>query len=148
MGEATEAGSTDPSEPLISSQAAGLSESSLTITRQQLAFVGWTMTLLAFIVVLNLWVEFNDKVVIDSFALSIATAAVLLGLVVLILRFEHRTKSWFAAREGTVYRVLAPASTLLILFLSKFAILEVVDIIFGEHVEPVSYTHLRAHETT
>ena len=135
MGEATEPVRTDPSEPDITNQPAERSGPALTITRQQLAFVGWTMTLLAFIVVLNLWVELNDKVVIDSFALSIATAAVLLGLVVLILRFEHRTKRWFAAREGTLYRVLAPASTLLILFSSKFAILEVVDIIFGEHVE-------------
>ena len=109
--------------------------STLTITRQQLAFTGWTMTLLAFVVVLNLWVEINDAVIIDSFAISIATAAVLLALVVVILRLEHSTKRWFAAHEGTLYRVLAPVSTLLILFLSKFAILEVVDIIFGEHVE-------------
>jgi hypothetical protein len=60
---------------------------------------------------------------------------VLLLLVVLILRFEHATTAWFAAREGRIYRVLGPASTLLILFLSKFLILEVVDIIFGDHVE-------------
>ena len=116
-------------------ESEGRAASPLSISRAQLTFVGWTMTLLAFIVVLNLWVEFNDAVIIDSFTLSIATAAVLLGLVVLILRFEHRTKSWFAAREGTAYRVLGPISTLLILFLSKFVILEVVDIIFGEHVE-------------
>ena len=110
-------------------------EPPLTITRQQLTFVGWTMTLLAYIAVLNLWVEVNDAVVIDSFVISIATAAVLLGLLVLILRFEHRTKRWFAVREGTLYRVLGPVSTLVILFLSKFVILEVVDIVFGEHVE-------------
>ncbi len=107
----------------------------LTITRRQLAFVGWTMTLLAYIVVLNLWVEINDNVVIDSYFISIATAVVLLALVVVILHLERRTKRWFASREGTVYRVLTPVSTLLILFPSKFVILEVVDIIFGEHVE-------------
>jgi hypothetical protein len=107
----------------------------LTITPRQLTFVGWTMTLLAFIVVLNVWVEINDRVIIDSFILSIATAAVLLALVVLILRFEHRTKRWFASHEGQLYRVLGPVSTLAILFLSKFLILEVVDIIFGQHVE-------------
>lgn len=110
-------------------------EAPLTITRRQLAFVGWTMTLLAYIVVLNLWVEINESVIIDSFVISIATAAVLLLLVVIILRFEHATTAWFAAREGSLYRLLGPASTLLILFLSKFVILEVVDIIFGEHVE-------------
>jgi hypothetical protein len=111
----------------------------LTITRWQLVYVGWTLTLLAYIVVLNLWVELNDKVVIDSFVISIATAAVLLALLVLILGFEHRVKAWFAQREGTVYRLLGAASTLLILFLSKFVILEVVDIVFGEHVELGSF---------
>ena len=111
----------------------------LSITRLQLTYVGWTMTLLAYIVVLNLWVEFNAKVVIDSFVISVFTAAVLLALVVAILGLEHRVKEWFAAREGRIYRVLGTVSTLLILFLSKFVILEVIDIIFGEHVELGSF---------
>ncbi len=106
----------------------------LTITKWQLAYVGWTMTLLAYIVVLNLWVEFNDAVVIDSFIISIFTAAVLLVLLVVILGLEHRVKTWFDAREGTLYRVAGTASTLVILFLSKLVILEVIDWIFGEHV--------------
>jgi len=107
----------------------------LTITKWQLTYVGWTLTLLAYIVVLNLWVEFNHSVVIDSFVISIATSVVLLVLLVIILGLEHNVKHWFAQREGGVYRVLGTASTLLILFLSKFVILEVVDIIFGEHVD-------------
>ena len=107
----------------------------LTITKWQLVYAGWTLTLLAYITVLNLWVEFNEAVVIDSFVISIATAVVLLALLVVILGLEHRVKAWFAAREGTAYRVLGAASTLLILFLSKFVILEVVDFIFREHVE-------------
>ena len=111
----------------------------LTITRAQLTYAGWTMTLLAYIVVLNLWVESNDAVVIDSFVISILTAAVLLVLVVIILGLEHRVKAWFAAREGTLYRVLGAASTILILFLSKFVILEVIDVIFGVHVELGSF---------
>ena len=107
----------------------------LEITKWQLVYVGWTLTLLAYIVVLNLWVEFNPSVIIDSFIISIATSVVLLVLLVIILGLEHRVKHWFAQREGTVNRVLGTASTLLILFLSKFVILEVVDVIFGEHVE-------------
>ena len=111
----------------------------LTITKWQLVYAGWTLTLLAYIVVLNLWVEFNGKVIIDSFAISIATSVVLLVLLVVILGLEHRVKAWFARREGSVYRILGTVSTLLILFLSKFVILEVVDIIFGEHVELGSF---------
>lgn len=111
----------------------------LTITRWQLVYVGWTLTLLAYIIVLNLWVEFNSKVVIDSFVISIATSVVLLVLLVIILGLEHRVKGWFAQREGAAFRVLGTVSTLLILFLSKFVILEVVDLIFGEHVELGSF---------
>ena len=109
--------------------------SRLTITRAQLAYVGSTMTLLAYVVVLNLWVQINPAVVIDSFVISIFTAAVLLALLVLILGLERRVKSWFDAREGTIYRVVGTFSTLLILFLSKFVILEVIDFIFGDHVK-------------
>ena len=107
----------------------------LSITKWQLVYAGWTLTLLAYIVVLNLWVEFNPSVVIDSFLISIATSVVLLVLLVIILGFEHRVKHWFAQREGTLNHVLGMVSTLFILFLSKFVILEVIDIIFGEHVE-------------
>jgi hypothetical protein len=107
----------------------------LTITKWQLVFAGWTLTLLAYIVVLNLWVEFNPSVVIDSFVISIATSVVLLVLLVIILGLEHRVKHWFAQREGTAYRIVGTASTLIILFLSKFVILEVIDFIFKEHVE-------------
>ena len=64
----------------------------LSITRWQLVYAGWTLTLPA-----------------------------------------------FAQREGSFYRVLGTASTLPILFLSTFVILEVVDLIFGEHVELGSF---------
>lgn len=47
MGGAPDRGRTEPSEQ------ADPHEPLLTITRQRLTFVGWTMTLLAFIVVLN-----------------------------------------------------------------------------------------------
>jgi hypothetical protein len=107
----------------------------ISITKWQLVYVGWTLTLLAYVVVLNLWVEFNPSVVIDSFIISIATSVVLLLLLVIILGLEHRVKHWFAQREGAFFRVLGTVSTLLILFLSKFVILEVIDFIFGEHVE-------------
>jgi len=106
----------------------------LMITKWQLAYVGWTMTLLAYIVVLNLWVEFNEAVIIDSFVISIFTAVVLLVLLVVILGLEHRVKEWFTAHEGTFYRVVGPLASLVILFLSKLVILEVIDFIFGEHV--------------
>lgn len=107
----------------------------LTITRAQNAYVGWAMTLLMYIVVLNLFVEYVDSIVIDSFTISIFTSLVLLILLVVILGLEHRVHDFFAEREGTAWRVAGAFAVLAILFSSKFVILEVIDIIFGEHVE-------------
>jgi len=107
----------------------------LTITRAQNTFVGWTATLLLYIVVLNLFVEYVDSIVIDSFTISIFTAFVLLLLLVAILGLEHRVGEAFARREGTAWRIGGAIATVAILFLSKFVILEVIDIVFGEHVE-------------
>jgi hypothetical protein len=107
----------------------------LSVTSRQLKWAGWSMTLLAYIVVLNLFEEYVGNVVIDSFTISILTSIVLLVLLVIVQRFEHRVHGWFVVREGTVYRVLGPISVLSILFVSKLVILEVVDFIFGEHVE-------------
>ena len=63
------------------------------------------------------------------------TAIVLKALLNVILRLEHRIASYFRTREGTIYRLLQVVSMWSILFLSKFVILEAIDIIFGEHVE-------------
>jgi len=86
-------------------------------------------------VVLNLFVEYVDSIVIDSFTISILTAVLLKALLDAIVGLEHRVAGYFASREGTVYRVLGGVSVFAILFLSKFLILEVVDLVFGDHVE-------------
>jgi hypothetical protein len=42
---------------------------------------------------------------------------------------------FFKSRPGKLSNLLRIIATWLILFLSKFLILEVVDLVFGEHVE-------------
>jgi FlaA1/EpsC-like NDP-sugar epimerase len=106
-----------------------------TITWAQNAYVGWTMTLLMYIVILNLFVKYVDAVVIDSFTISIFTSVVLLAMLVTILGLEHRVHAFFDARKGTAWRIGSTIATLGILFLSEFVILEVIDIVFGEHVD-------------
>jgi hypothetical protein len=104
-------------------------------TRRQLIFFSWTKDVLIYVVVLNLFVEYVDKVVIDSFTISILTAVLLKALLDVILAIEHRVGHFFGAQTGTLSRFLRIMSTWLILFLSKFLILEVVDLVFGDHVE-------------
>lgn len=105
------------------------------MTEAQQRYTSWMKDVLVYTVVLNLFVEYSSAIVIDSFTISILTALLLKALLDLIIGLEHRTRSWFFSHEGSVYRVLGILTTWLILFLSKFVILEVVDIVFGDHVE-------------
>ena len=99
-------------------------------TKRQLIFFSWTKDVLIYIIVLNLFVEYNPKIIIDSFTISIFTAILLKVLLEIILKLEHKVSEIFKTHK--VVRILL---VWLILFGSKFLILEVVDIVFGEHVE-------------
>ena len=88
----------------------------------QQVFLSWVTELLVDIVVLNLFVEFVDTVVIDSFAISILTAVLLKLMVDAVKGFEQRASSYFAAKPGAVWRTLRIVAVWLILFLSKFVI--------------------------
>ena len=99
-------------------------------TRQQMIFTSWAKDVLIYIIVLNLFVEYNPKIIIDSFTISIFTAVLLKILLEVILKLEHKVSEVFKS-----YKVLRILLVWLILFGSKFLILEVVDMVFGNHVE-------------
>jgi uncharacterized protein involved in propanediol utilization len=48
---------------------------------------------------------------------------------------EHRVGAFFDKREGSFFKFIGIATKFLILFTSKLIILEVVDFVFGDHVE-------------
>jgi len=106
------------------------------ISGGQLLFVGVTTNVLVNVIVLNLFVEYFDKVVIDRFTISLFTAVLLSALVWLITKIEERVHHFFFdEHDSTGSRVLGVIAIWGILFGSKFAILEVVDWVFGDHVE-------------
>jgi len=98
-------------------------------TRGQMIFFSWTKDVLIYVVVLNLFVEYSPQVIIDSFPLSIFTAILLKVLLEIIMTLEHKVADVFKANK-----VLRIFFVWLILFSSKFLILEFVNIVFGEHV--------------
>ena len=104
----------------------------ITVSRQQSLFISWTTAVLLNIVILGLFVEYSDRIVIDSFTIAIFTAVVLRALVEATLRLEHWVRDFLGKRGGTVNRFFAAWA---ILFSSKFVILEVIDIIFRDDVE-------------
>jgi len=107
----------------------------VTITEKQHRFASWTSDVLVYIVVLNLFVEFVDAIVIDSFWISILTAVLLKALLDIVVGLEHRVGAYFDKLGGSFIKFIGIATKFLILFTSKFIILEVVNIVFGEHVE-------------
>lgn len=107
----------------------------ITITTGQRTFASYASDVLIYLVVLNLFVEYTDVIEIDSFTISIFTAFVLKILLDVVLAAEHRVSSFFAQRAGRAADVLRVLGVWLILFSSKFLILEVIDLIFGDHVE-------------
>jgi len=90
---------------------------------------------LIYTVVLNLFVEYAEAIRIDSFTISILTAILLKTMLVIVGRFEHRVQHYFERKEGTLFKILGYVVIFLILFLSKFLILEVVNLVFGDRVE-------------
>jgi hypothetical protein len=107
----------------------------VTISKKQEIFFSWASDVLIYTVVLNLFVEYVDAVVIDSFTISILTAVLLKVLLDVVMGFEHRVHNYFAGKEGAFFKVAGTISLFAVLFLGKLFILEVVNLVFGDHVE-------------
>ena len=104
------------------------------VTHAQALFASWVTDVLVYIVVLNLFVEYVPKVITESFTISIFTAVVLKFLIDAIAGLERRVRGWFGEREGKLWRALGVIAVFSILFISKFVVLEIIGIIFGERV--------------
>ena len=107
----------------------------VTVTRAQMAYASWSIDVLVYTVVLNLFVEYSEAVRIDSFTISVLTALLLKLILVFLERIEDRVHHYFEQKEGTVYKVLNFVMTIAILILGKLFILEAVDFVFGDRVE-------------
>jgi hypothetical protein len=115
-----------------------------TMTSAQASFVSWVSAVLVDIVVLNLFVEFVHTVVIDSFYISILTAVLLKLMVDAVKGLEQRVSAYLAGKQGAAWKPVRFLAVWLILFLSKFVILEVVNVVFGSHVELGSFIEILA----
>ena len=107
----------------------------VTITSEQQWFMSWASDVLVYIVVLNLFVEFVDAIVIESFWISILTAVLLQALLSVVVGFEHHVGELFEPMGGTWSRIAEVTAKFLILFTSKLLILEIVNFVFGDQVE-------------
>jgi len=102
--------------------------------KQQQIFIRVFTAVLIDLVVLNIFDEFWENVIIDSFTISLLAAFLLQILLLITIRIEHRISAFFNKLSGGFYKVLKILSIWAVLFSSKFAILEILDLVFGEKV--------------
>lgn len=101
----------------------------------QALFVRYLLAVLIDLVVLGLFNEYSEKVQINGFTTALLAAVLLQILLKLTLVLEHHVANWFKARPGTAWRITRFLSAWLILFGSKFVILEAIVLAFGDDVQ-------------
>lgn len=97
-------------------------------------FLRYYTAVLIDLVVLNLFVEYSPYVQIDSFTISVLAAILLQVLLKLTLVIEHKAAAFFNSKPGTAAKVMRWFVAWLILFGSKFVILEALNFTFGDRV--------------
>jgi hypothetical protein len=90
--------------------------------------------LFVYVVVLNLFVEYLPMVVSETFTLSVLTAVLLKVVLEVVVAAKTRIRAWFGAATGVPGKTLAAIALWAVLFGSKFVVLEVVDLVFGDAV--------------
>ena len=106
-------------------------EATLPSDRQRLFVLFFTGTLID-LVVLGLFSEHTDKVYVASFTTALLAAVVLQALLKLTIIAEHRVLALFKGKAGVAWTSLKFFVAWLILFGSKFVILEALSLAFEE----------------
>jgi hypothetical protein len=105
-----------------------------TPSNKQRLFVRYFTAILIDLTVLNLFVEYSEHVVIDSFTISLLAAVLLQVLLKLTIALEHRVAAYFKAKPGGFAKFMRYFTAWLFLFGSKFVILEALVFAFGDAV--------------
>jgi hypothetical protein len=103
-------------------------------TDSQRLFVRYFTGILIDLLVLNLFVEYSKKVYVDTFTTSLLAAVLLQILLKVTIAIEHRVGAYFKAKPGGLMTFLRYFFAWLVLFGSKFVILEALSFAFGDNV--------------
>lgn len=87
-----------------------------------------------YVVVLSLFVEYFPQVVSETFTLSLLTAILLKGVLEVVVAVKNRVKARFRAASTPFGKVVAAFMLWLVLFGSKFVVLELIHLIFRDSV--------------
>ena len=107
----------------------------------QRTFVRYFTAILIDLVVLNLFAEYWKKVHVDTFTTSLLAAILLQVLLKLTLKFEHWLAGFFKNKPGGWWKFMRYFSAWLVLFGSKFVILEALAMSFGDKLRFEGWMH-------
>jgi len=101
---------------------------------RQRASLRYFTAVLVDLVVLNLFVEYWEHVSADSFTVTLLAAVLLQLLLKLTILLEHWVAAYFNAKPGRFARFMRFFSAWVVLFGSKFVILEALALAFGDNL--------------
>ena len=87
-----------------------------------------------YVVVLNLAVEYLPAVITETFTLSLLTAVLLKLVLEVVVALKDRVKSRLRAATGPAGKIGGALLLWLLLVSSKFVVLEIVALVFGDQV--------------
>lgn len=88
-----------------------------------------------YVIVLNLAVEYMPAVITETFSLSLLTAVLLKVVLEVVVAIKNRAKKRFKSADTPVGKVVAFLMLWGVLVGSKFVVLELVALLFGDSVK-------------
>ena len=110
-------------------------------SERQRIFARYLFGILIDLLVLNLFAEYWDKVFVDTFTTSLLAAILLQLLLKLTIWAEHLVAAPFKGKPGGFNKFMRYFMAWLVLFGSKFLILEALALAFGKNVHFVGWMH-------
>ena len=110
-------------------------------TDRQRLFLRYFTGVLIDLVVLGLFAEYWHSVHVSSFTVALLAAIVLQFLLKLTIAAEHQVALFFKARPGKLMTFLRFFGAWLVLFGSKFVILEAISFLFDDKVHFDGFMH-------
>jgi hypothetical protein len=87
-----------------------------------------------YVVVLNLFVEYLPQVLSETFTLSLLTAVLLKGVLEVVVAAKNWAKARFRQASTPIGKMVAAVLLWVVLFGSKFLVLEAVGLVFDARV--------------
>ncbi len=103
-------------------------------TIPQVMYIRYLSHTLIDLMILNLFEEYWEYVTVGSFTISLLAAILLQILLKATIALEHRVATYFESTPGSLAKFLRWFCAWLILFGSKFVMMEAINLLFGDRV--------------